>query len=38
MHYMLSRDIYFSTTYHPSVYEITYKTLGHAHTVIDTEA
>ena len=36
MHFLQSRDIYLSRTYPPSVYEITYKTLGHTHPGIDT--
>ena len=36
MHYMYSHDIYFSKTYHLSVYETTYKTIGHTHPVIVT--
>ena len=31
MHYPCSCDIYYSTTYHFSVYEVTYETLGHTH-------
>ena len=38
MHYLFSRDIYFSTTYNLSVYDITYKTLDHTHPVIVTES
>ena len=34
MHYLWSRDIYFSTTHHMYVYGIMYKTLGHTHPVI----
>ena len=34
MQYMCSRDIYVSTTYYLSVYEIMYKTLGQTHTRI----
>ena len=36
MHYLFSRYIHFSTTYHLSVYDITYETLGHTHPVIFT--
>ena len=38
MHYLWSRDLYFSTTYHKLVYEITYKTLDYTHPIIDTAA
>ena len=38
MHYLRSRDLYFSTTCHPYFYDITHKTLVHIHPVIDTEA
>ena len=31
MHYLSSCDIYLSKTYHLSVYDITYETLGHTH-------
>ena len=34
MHYPCSDDIYFSTTQHMSVYDVTYKTLGHTQPVI----
>ena len=34
MNYMCSRDIYFSTTYHLSVYDMTYKALGRTCTGI----
>ena len=33
---MCSSDIYFSTTYQISVYEIIYKTIGHTHSRIFT--
>ena len=36
MHYMCSCNIYFSTTYHMSVYDVTLKTLGHTHPIIST--
>ena len=36
MHYPCSRDIYLSTTYHVSVYDIIYKILGHTHLWIYT--
>ena len=38
MHSLHSHNLYFSTTYHPSVYDITYKTLGHIYPGIDTES
>ena len=38
MHYLRNHDIYFSTTYHMPVYDITYKNLGHTHYEIDTTA
>ena len=38
MHYPCSQYIYFSTTYHISVYDITYKTLDHTHPVISNVA
>ena len=38
MHYLYSRDIYFSTTYNLSVYDITYDTLYHTHPEIVTAA
>ena len=38
MHYLCIRNIYFSTTYHLSVYEIIYETLGHIHPGIFTAA
>ena len=31
MHYLCSHNIYFSTTYYLSVYDITYKTLDDTH-------
>ena len=34
MHYLWIIDIHFSTNYHLSVYDMTYSTLGHTHTVI----
>ena len=36
MHYLLSRNTYFSTMYHMSVYDVTYKTLGHTNLIIYT--
>ena len=38
MHYLGSHNIYFSTTYDLSVYDITYKTLGHINSRINAEA
>ena len=38
MHYWCSRNIHFSTTYHPSVYDVTYETLGHTQPGIVTAA
>ena len=35
---MRSRDIYFSTTYHLSVYDVTYETLSNTHPEISTSA
>ena len=36
MQYLHSRNIYFCTIYNMSFYDITYKTLGHKHSVIVT--
>ena len=31
LHYICSCDVYFSTMYHMSVYDVIYKTLGQKH-------
>ena len=36
MHYLCGHNIYFSTAYHLSVYDITYNTLGYTHPGIVT--
>ena len=36
MHYPCSSNIYFYTTYHMSVYDVTHETLSHTHPVIYT--
>ena len=36
IHYLCSFDIHLSTMYHMSVYDVTYKTLGHTHPGIAT--